>query len=154
MLFHVTNIKYDTSDSSGKLLPEEGVSLPREMKITCDGEDQIADIISDSTGWLVKSFICAEIKEFHVGDIITLTDIAETYRFKVTRVTRTTAIARHLPVEVVPDVIVPRYLDDIRLCRQYEKIKAAGWNFFKVKTIPSDNRWLQASVETTEPLQS
>lgn len=54
--FHVTNIKYDLSDSAGKLSPEEGITLPKEMDIFCDSEEEIADTISDLTGWLVESF--------------------------------------------------------------------------------------------------
>lgn len=56
MKYHVTNIKYDMSDSQGKLSPEEGITLPKEMDIFCETQDEIADIISDSTGWLVESF--------------------------------------------------------------------------------------------------
>ena len=150
MLFHVTNIKYDTSDSAGKLRPEEGISLPKEMKIVCDSEEEIADVISDRTGWLVNSFSCAEVIDFQVGDVVTLTDIADSYRFRIKKVTQTTATAEHLPVEVVPGLVVPAYLDDIRLYRQYEKIKLTGWNFYKVKTIPSSNRWRQTVVETSK----
>ena len=54
--FHVTNIKYDMSDSQGQLSAEEGISLPKEMNVLCESEEEIADIISDSTGWLVVSF--------------------------------------------------------------------------------------------------
>ena len=54
--FHVTNIKYDLCDSEGELSPEEAVLLPTTLDVWCDDEDEIADAISDETGWLVESF--------------------------------------------------------------------------------------------------
>ena len=54
--FHVTNIKYDMSDSAGELSPEEGISLPKTMDVYCESEEKIADTISDEMGWLVETF--------------------------------------------------------------------------------------------------
>lgn len=44
----------------------------------------------------------------------------------------------------------PAYLDDIRLKKEYEKVDIQGMKFWNVTTIPSDKRWLQAAVETTQ----
>jgi len=54
--FHVTNIRYDLSDSAGELSHEDADFLPTIMDVLCKDEDEIADIISDTTGWLVESF--------------------------------------------------------------------------------------------------
>ena len=45
--FKATGIKYDTDG--------ETVSLPEEMVVWCDSEDEVADAISDETGWLIES---------------------------------------------------------------------------------------------------
>lgn len=51
--YHVTNIEYDFDES---VSPEERNAVPKEMVVFCESEDEIADAISDETGWLVKSF--------------------------------------------------------------------------------------------------
>ena len=51
--YHVTNIEYDFDES---VSPEERNEVPKEMVVFCESEDEIADAISDATGWLVKSF--------------------------------------------------------------------------------------------------
>lgn len=48
MKYKVTNIVYSTDGVK--------VDLPTEMVVECEGEDRIADAISDKTGWLVESF--------------------------------------------------------------------------------------------------
>lgn len=54
MKFKVSNIKYDTKES---IVAEElDLQLPTNMEIECDSEEEIADTISDLTGWLVESF--------------------------------------------------------------------------------------------------
>lgn len=54
MKFKVSNIRYDTKES---IVAEElGLELPTSMEIECDSEEEIADTISDLTGWLVESF--------------------------------------------------------------------------------------------------
>lgn len=60
MKIKVTNIAYDTDisdDSPNFVLTSE---LPREMIVEVDGdidiESEIADAISDSTGWCVEGY--------------------------------------------------------------------------------------------------
>jgi hypothetical protein len=53
MKIKVTNIVYDTGD-------ESDLDLPTEMIVNVDGvidiESEIADAISDSTGWCVEGY--------------------------------------------------------------------------------------------------
>ena len=48
MKYKVTNIVYATDGIK--------VELPTEMVVECDSHEEIADKISDNTGWLVESF--------------------------------------------------------------------------------------------------
>lgn len=48
MEYKVTNIVYATDGVK--------VDLPTELIVECDNEEEIADKISDKTGWLVESF--------------------------------------------------------------------------------------------------
>lgn len=57
----VTDIKWDTSGA--ELSEEERVSLPKKLTVFCDSEDQIADALSDQTGFLVESFIIEDCLE-------------------------------------------------------------------------------------------
>ena len=66
MKYKVKNIKYDMTDSAGKLSVEEGISLPKSLIVYCDSEDEIADTISDYTDWLVESFEIEEVLEYQV----------------------------------------------------------------------------------------
>ena len=59
--YKISNIKYDITDSMG-LASEEGVSLPKSMTIFCESEDEIADTISDGTGFLVESFVIDSVE--------------------------------------------------------------------------------------------
>jgi hypothetical protein len=52
-IFSVTKIKYDTDG--------EAVTLPEMLTITADTEEEIADVISDETGFCVMSFSYDEI---------------------------------------------------------------------------------------------
>lgn len=58
--YKISNIKYDMTDSMG-LASEEGVS-PKSMTIFCESEDEIADTISDGTGFLVESFVIDSVE--------------------------------------------------------------------------------------------
>lgn len=48
MTFLVKNIRYDTDGFK--------VKLPSVLRVVVDDEDEIADAISDQTGWCVLSF--------------------------------------------------------------------------------------------------
>lgn len=48
MLYYISNIEWSTDS-----LP---MVLPSEMTIECADEDEIADTLSDETGFLVESF--------------------------------------------------------------------------------------------------
>lgn len=66
----VTNIEYDLCDSCGEYEDDlrdsceeyEDDYFPKEMVVEVEDEDEIADYISDETGWLVKSY-------FVVGEV-------------------------------------------------------------------------------------
>ena len=47
MTYKVVNIKYDTTDSQGKLSADEGISLPKSLTIMCDSEEEIAETINN-----------------------------------------------------------------------------------------------------------
>ena len=53
MVYKVTNIKYDLVDVFGEV---DESTLPTSLVVECDSEKEIADAISDETGWLVESF--------------------------------------------------------------------------------------------------
>lgn len=53
MVYKVTNIKYDLADAFGEV---DESTLPTSLVVECDSEKEIADAISDETGWLVESF--------------------------------------------------------------------------------------------------
>lgn len=53
MKFLAIGIIYDTDGYE--------VNLPTDMICEVESEDEIADYISDKTGWLVKSFAIAEL---------------------------------------------------------------------------------------------
>ena len=48
-MFSVSNIKYDTDGYTD-------LNLPVSMDVPVESEEEIADYISDETGWLVESF--------------------------------------------------------------------------------------------------
>lgn len=52
-LFKATGIVYDTDG--------EQVTLPTTMTVECEGIEEVADAISDETGWLVETI--GEIQE-------------------------------------------------------------------------------------------
>ena len=57
MKIKVTNIVYDTTDDE---IAVEDLDLPSEMIVEVDGiidiESEIADVISDTTGWCVSGY--------------------------------------------------------------------------------------------------
>ena len=57
MKYRVTNIEYDLTDSFGEIGADDGISLPKNLIVVCDSEDEIADTISDFTDFCVKSFV-------------------------------------------------------------------------------------------------
>lgn len=52
MYYYAQGIKYDTTDSQGEF---DFSDLPTNMMVKADDIDQVVDIISDKTGWLVLS---------------------------------------------------------------------------------------------------
>ena len=63
MKIKVTNIVYDTDDGwaqDGLGISVEELQLPNEMIVEVDGiidiEDEIASVISDTTGWCVSGY--------------------------------------------------------------------------------------------------
>ena len=63
MKIKVTDIVYDTDDGwaqDGLGISVEELQLPNEMIVEVDGiidiESEIADVISDTTGWCVSSY--------------------------------------------------------------------------------------------------
>ncbi len=58
MLFQVTDIEFDFEDSSGELPYDEQVAVAKSVigeVFEVESEDELADLISDETGWCVKS---------------------------------------------------------------------------------------------------
>ena len=49
--FKVTDIEYDFDD----LEPADIPNIPICMIVECEDENEVADAISDETGWLVKN---------------------------------------------------------------------------------------------------
>jgi hypothetical protein len=58
MLLKLTDIEFDFSDSEGELPYDEQVAVAKSVigeVFEVDDEDELADLISDETGWCVKS---------------------------------------------------------------------------------------------------
>jgi hypothetical protein len=58
MLLKLTDIEFDFEDSSGELPYDEQVAVAKSVigeVFEVDDEDELADLISDETGWCVKS---------------------------------------------------------------------------------------------------
>lgn len=69
MLFKVTDIEFDFEDEDGNVLPyDEQVAVSKyvlEQVWDVTDEDELADVVSDDTGWCIKSFDYLEIAESH-----------------------------------------------------------------------------------------
>ncbi len=66
MLLQLTDIEFDFVDSSGELPYDEQVAVSKSVigeVFEVDSEDELADAISDETGWCVKSLNYIEIVE-------------------------------------------------------------------------------------------
>lgn len=58
MLLKLTDIEFDFEDSSGELPYDEQVAVAKSVigeVFEVDDADELADVISDETGWCVKS---------------------------------------------------------------------------------------------------
>ena len=68
MLLKLTDIEFDFEDSSGELPYDEQVAVSKSVigeVFDVDDEDELADVISDQTGWCVKSLDYLVIAESH-----------------------------------------------------------------------------------------
>ena len=66
MLLKLTDIEFDFEDSSGELPYDEQVAVSSSVigeVFEVNNEDELADVISDQTGWCVKSLDCLVISE-------------------------------------------------------------------------------------------
>ena len=66
MLLKLTDIEFDFEDSSGELPYDEQVAVAKSVigeVFEVDNEDELADVISDQTGWCVKSLDYLAITE-------------------------------------------------------------------------------------------
>jgi hypothetical protein len=66
MLLKLTDIEFDFEDSSGELPYDEQVAVAKSVigeVFEVENEDELADAISDETGWCVKSLNYVEISE-------------------------------------------------------------------------------------------
>ncbi len=64
MLLKLTDIEFDFEDSSGELPYDEQVAVAKSVigeVFEVESEDELADLISDETGWCVKSLDYIEI---------------------------------------------------------------------------------------------
>ena len=57
MRFNVTDIEFDFSDSMGTIPEYEARTITEDAKGICDAldEDDLIEIITDGTGWCIKS---------------------------------------------------------------------------------------------------
>ena len=57
MRFNVTDIEFDFSDSMGTIPEYEARAITEDAKGICDAldEDDLIEIITDGTGWCIKS---------------------------------------------------------------------------------------------------
>jgi len=69
MLLKLTDIEFDFEDEDGDVLPyDEQVAVSKyvlENVWDVNDEEELADVISDDTGWCIKSFDYLEITESH-----------------------------------------------------------------------------------------
>ena len=68
MLLKLIDIEFDFEDSSGELPYDEQVAVSKSVigeVFDVDDEDELADVISDQTGWCVKSLDYLVIAESH-----------------------------------------------------------------------------------------
>ena len=66
MLLKLTDIEFDFEDSSGELPYDEQVAVAKSVigeVFELDTEDELADLISDQTGWCVNSLDYLAITE-------------------------------------------------------------------------------------------
>ena len=66
MLLKLTDIEFDFEDSSGELPYDEQVAVSKSVigeVFEVDDEDELADVISDQTGWCVNSLDYLVISE-------------------------------------------------------------------------------------------
>jgi hypothetical protein len=66
MLLKLTDIEFDFEDSSGELPYDEQVAVAKSVigeVFEVDNEDELADLISDQTGWCVNSLDYLVISE-------------------------------------------------------------------------------------------
>jgi len=66
MLLKLTDVEFDFEDSSGELPYDEQVAVSKSVigeVFEVDNEDELADLISDQTGWCVKSLDYLVISE-------------------------------------------------------------------------------------------
>jgi hypothetical protein len=66
MLLQLTDIEFDFEDSSGELPYDEQVAVAKSVigeVFEVSSEDELADVISDETGWCVKSLDYVQIVE-------------------------------------------------------------------------------------------
>jgi hypothetical protein len=66
MLLKLTDIEFDFVDSEGELPYDEQVAVAKSVigeVFDVDSEDELADAISDETGWCVKSLDYVEISD-------------------------------------------------------------------------------------------
>jgi hypothetical protein len=66
MLLQLTDIEFDFVDSSGELPYDEQVAVSKSVigeVFEVDDENELADVISDETGWCIKSLDYVVIAE-------------------------------------------------------------------------------------------
>jgi hypothetical protein len=66
MLLQLTDIEFDFVDSEGELPYDEQVAVSNSVigeVFDVDDEDELADVITDETGWCIKSLNYIEIVE-------------------------------------------------------------------------------------------
>ena len=62
MKYFVSDIEYDLEDAFDEV-DEEELDLPDTLVVECDDEDEVADAISDETGFCVLSFVIDGVED-------------------------------------------------------------------------------------------
>jgi hypothetical protein len=68
MLLKLTDIEFDFYDGSGEFPYDEQVAVSKSVigkVFDVENEDELADAVSDETGWCIKSLDYVEISESH-----------------------------------------------------------------------------------------
>lgn len=77
------------------------------------------------------------VKEFQVGDIISAIVCGDSHDFRVMKVTKTTATAEEIPIELAPGIKTSPVFEPVKVKRLYSVTELfENWNVWDVEFIP------------------